>query len=76
MDKKEVDYSKMCQKDEAHQREWNEFFEKCFNEKGEFLENNAESKAVLARITERKTEKTNVVKASKQSTQNRTFGWL
>lgn len=69
----EIDYNKMCEVDAAHQREWREFFEKCFNEKGELIENK-ESKAVLEKITERKTKKNSVLTVAKQNNQSKTFG--
>ena len=71
---KDVAYKGMCEKDEAHQREWREWLEKNFNEKGKFIERKKESDSVLKHISERKDERKERICASKQKSQEKTFG--
>lgn len=50
MEEKEL--AGLCQKDEEHQKEWNEWYATHFDEKGNYIEDEAE--VTLKRIKERK----------------------
>lgn len=65
--KHDTNYDGISVKDAEHQREWNEWFEKHFNEKGEYVEEIDE--AIIKKVALRKEAKQN----KQSSTNSRLF---
>ncbi len=68
-------YKGLSEKDAQHQKEWDDWFAKYFNEKGEYIENKDEGKSILNDIVQRKNSKNlTTSKISTTEEQQRSFG--
>ena len=64
----------ICERDKEHQEEWREFFEKCFDKNGNYIEENAEK--FMADLETKHNKKKEIKKVSVQvkTEQVKTFG--
>ena len=68
-------YKGLSEKDAQHQKEWDDWFAKCFNEKGEYIEERDEAAAnILKNIEKRKVAKSNVSTRISTTEEQKSFG--
>ena len=64
----------ICERDKEHQEEWREFFEKCFDKNGNYIEKNAEQLMADLEARHNKKREAQKLTVAVKTEQTKTFG--
>ena len=67
-------YKGLSEKDAQHQKEWDDWFAKCFNEKGEYIGDRDETTKIMKDIEKRKVVKNSASARISTTEQQKSFG--